>query len=371
MQRPVATTMGDFTVIHTEWSRGWGGQEMRTVQEAAALARRGLGVMIVARPECQILGRARDAGLPTHELPMRAAFDPQAILALSRLIRRDRAAIVNTHSSVDSWIGGLAAKATDAKLVRTRHVSIRIRKHLLNFVHRLPDAMITTGEGVRQTLVRDGVLSPQRIVSIPTGVDVSHFAPEPEEKGLRESLGIPDQALIVTTVAVMREKKRHEVLLRALARLAGRIDVYGLLVGEGGYRATIEQQIRDLDLGKRVFLLGHLEDVRPALRSAAVVASTSAGMEGVPQALMQALAMERPVVATDDGSVSELIEHERTGLLVRPEQPEAVAAAIERFVGDPTFAAACGKRGREHVVAHYSVDRMVDAVLSLYETLLS
>ncbi len=119
--------MKHFTIVHTEWSKGWGGQEIRIFNEAAGVTARGHRVLIVARPECQILTRAQAVGLPTHALPMRNGFDVRAIAGLARIIRHERVDIVNTHSSVDSWVGALAAKLTRAKLIRTRHLSAPFR----------------------------------------------------------------------------------------------------------------------------------------------------------------------------------------------------------------------------------------------------
>jgi glycosyltransferase involved in cell wall biosynthesis len=360
-----------LVIVHTEWSTGWGGQEIRTVSEARGVADRGHRVLIVAQPESQILIRARNAGLPTANLPMRSAFDLRAIVGLCSILRRVNADVLNTHSSVDSWIGALAAKITATKLVRTRHVSIPIRRHPLNFVHRLPDAVVTTGEAIRQQLILDGIVPDERVTSIATGVDLDYFLPRPHSNELRVQLGLPDGAVVLAFVAVLRAKKRHDILLHALARLRDRNGIYCVLAGEGGHRPVIEQLIRDLGLVDRVFLLGHVEDVRPVLAGADVVVSSSAGMEGVPQALIQALAMERPVVATADGSVGELVQHERTGLLVPPEQPDALVTAIERLLGERSFAQEYGRRGREHVAAHYSLERMIDAMLGTYRRVLA
>lgn len=344
---------------------------MRTVEEARLVAARGHRAVIVARPECQILPRAEAAGLPTRALEMHRSVDPVAVLGLCRVIRREGADLVNTHSSIDSWIGAFAARLTGVKLIRTRHVSIPIRKNPLNFVHRMPDAMITTGEGVRRLILADGILPAERVISIPTGVDVERFAPAPDDGELRRRLGIPAKAPVVATIAVLRAKKRHDVLLRAVALLADRFDLYCLLAGEGSGRAAIESLRADLGLDGRVILLGHQEDVRPALRAANVAVSSSAGMEGVPQALVQALAMGRPVVATDDGGVAELIEDGRTGLLVPVNRPEALADAIATLLADPERANDLAARGRDRVLESFSAARMADRVLALYEKLLS
>jgi len=369
--RPDRAAGRRLTVVHTECSKGWGGQEIRIVAEARGVAARGHRVVVVARPEGRLLGRARESGLPVQALRMRNGFDLAAIAALSRILRGEKADVVNTHSSIDAWIGAFAAKLTGVALVRTRHVSIPIRRHPLNFVHRMPDAVITTGEAVRLRLVADLGLPAQRVVSIPTGIDTEFFRPQPRPEELRERLAIPPGATLVASVAVLRQKKRHDILLRAVEQLRRSRDVHCVLAGEGSQRQAIESMARDLDLGDRVHLLGHVEDVRAVLNGADVVVSTSSGMEGVPQALIQALAMTRAVVATDDGAVRELIEDGRTGLLVPPDRPQAVADAVERFLCDPGLARECGRMGREHVLRRYSQDDMVDRVLRLYESVLA
>ncbi len=361
--------MRRLNVVHTEWSTGWGGQEMRIIDEARGVSAHGHRVVIVAGPECRILAHARRAGLPTYVLPMRRAFEPRAVIRLSRILRHEHADIVNTHSSVDSWIGAFAAKLTGAKLIRTRHVSTPVSRHWLNFVHRLPNLVVTTGETIRRQLIEYNGLRPDRVVSVPTGVDIDHFSPRPCTKEFKLALGLHPDVKIVTKVAVLRSFKRHGVLVDAAARLGAWPNLCVLIAGEGGQRPRIEQQIRQLELADRVRLLGHLEDVRPLLSCSDVVVSSSGSHEGVPQALAQALAMARPVVATDVGSTAELVVHERTGLLVPPNDPAALAAAVDRMLREPSFARECGARGRQHVVDHYANSAMISRVLSLYERL--
>jgi glycosyltransferase involved in cell wall biosynthesis len=361
--------MKPAVIVHTEWSTAWGGQELRIVGEARGIAARGHRVVIVACPGAKILALAAAAGLPTHVLAMRHAGDLRAIIRLCRIIRDERADIVNTHSSVDSWIGAFAAKLTGTKLVRTRHLSKPWARHPLNFVHRMPDLTMTTGEAIRRQLIEQNGLNPNTVVSVPTGIDVEHFSPRPCAGGFKTSLGLPPDAKIITNVAIWRRWKGHDVLVSAAALLRDRWDVSVLIAGEGGENAAIKRQIQSVGLGERVRFLGHVDDLRPLLSCSDVVVSSSSSHEGVPQSLAQALAMTRPVVATDVGSTGELIVHEHTGLLVPPNDPAALAAAIDRLLSDPTLARLCGERGREHVVARYSYERMIDLVLDLYETL--
>ena len=343
---------------------------MRIVGEARGMIDRGHRVLIAARPQCAILVHAAAAGIETAAVRMRRNLDPAAIASVRALIRRERVDLVNTHSSIDAWVGGLAATLARVPLVRTRHVSKRIRRHPLNFVHSLATATITTGEALRQQFVEDTDIDPARVVSIPTGIDLDHFAPDPDRRTLRSRLGLTADAKIVATIAVLRQAKRHTRLLEAAAALRERNDLFFVFAGEGSQRAPIEQRIMELGLGERVRLLGHVEDVRPVLAGADVIASASSGMEGVPQALLQALAMERPVVATDDGAVAEIIRDQETGLLVPREQPRALADALEKMLDQPAFAGACGRRGRELVARRYSRAAMLDALEALYGTIL-
>lgn len=361
-----------YTILHTEYADGWGGQEMRIVSEARALAARGHRLLIAARPEAQILLRAERAGLTAVRLPMRGNLDPLAIARLIALLRRERVDILNTHSSIDAWIGGLAARLTGTVLVRTRHVSKRVRAHPFNAVHRWPAMTITTGEALRRQFIADVGLPPARVISIPTGVDLEHFAIRGADAraALRGQLGLPDNAQIVATIAVLRRAKRHALLLQVAARLCTDPDVYFVFAGEGSQRQPLEAEIARLGLQGRVLLLGHCEDVRPVIAGADVIVSASSGMEGVPQALLQAMAMERPVVATADGAIAEIVRDHDTGLLVPAEDVDRLAAAVERMLTDGRQASACARAGRALVATQYSLTAMTDAVEQVYAQLM-
>lgn len=363
--------MRPLTILHTEWSDGWGGQEIRIVEEARGVAERGHRVLIVARPQCRILAKARDAGLGTVELEMRRAFDFAAVKKLRDIIRAEKADIVVTHSSVDSWIGAFAAKRAGVKLIRTRHLSSEVPSHPLNIIYRLPNAVVTTGESVRRQLIEHSRLREDKVVSIPTGVDVDKFAPRPPDLAAKRALGLPDDCKVATMVAVLRKFKRHELFLEAARILREKGEaIRFLIVGEGPQRPNIEQLIREKNLGDCVKLTGHVEDVRAILSLSDVVVLSSGWGEGVPQAVAQALAMARPVVATNVGSVAELVKNEQTGLLVAKEDAQALASAIKRMLSDTAFASECCKRGRDHVVHNFSREKMINDTLRLYERLM-
>lgn len=356
-----------YRVLHTEWSDGWGGQEIRILDECLGMAQRGHGVTLAGCPQGRLGERARQAGLEFVPLAMRGPWDLGAILALRRLITGRGLQVVHTHSSVDSWVAGLAARWAGAALVRTRHLSAPVNTSPLNFVYRLPHAVATTGGGIRRHLIEDYGLPPERVVSIPTGVDMDRFAPAEPDPALAAELGLDPQAPVVATVAVLRSWKRHDVFCQmARAVLARRPEARFLIVGDGPGRKRVEGYLDAMDLRRAVVMTGHRDDVQRILPLCTVCVLASDRNEGVPQAVLQQLSCRRAVVASRAGDIPEVVRHEQTGLLVPPGDADALAATVLRLLDDAALRRRLGEAGREMVASEYSRDAMLSATEELY-----
>ncbi len=355
-------------ILHTEWSDGWGGQERRIVSEMEGLARRGHHVVLATRPHCKIATKAAEAGIPILFLPMGSKLDLRSILPLALYLRREGIQVVNTHSGVDSWIGAFAAKlAGTPLLVRTRHLDIPLKRSWLNFVHYLADRIVSCGEIMRTHLVEGCGFPPEQVVSIPTGIDFDRFAPLRTKQEMRQQLGIPSDAFLVLMVGIIRSVKRHEIALRAFRLFLDRYPTAQLvLAGEGPMEEQTKQLATQLNLGEQVHFLGHREDI-PDLMAAADVLLLTSRSEGVPQAVTQALGLGLPIVSTAVGGVPELVIHEHTGLLVPPENPETTATALARIADDPNGAAQLSAKGKQHALAQFSLQAMLDHTEQLFE----
>ncbi len=166
----------NMRILHTEWSDGLGGQEKRILSESLGLAERGHYVALVCREHARIKGEAGRLGIDVHTLPLRKPYDIESIMRLTSFIKSNRFDIVNTHSGVDSWIGGIAAKfANIPVLARTRHLNIPLKRSIINFIHYLPDVYITCGDNMRNNLVSNCRFPAEKVVSIPTGVGKEFF----------------------------------------------------------------------------------------------------------------------------------------------------------------------------------------------------
>ncbi|HBG05013.1 MAG: hypothetical protein A2075_19835 [Geobacteraceae bacterium GWC2_58_44] len=361
-----------YSILHTEWSDGWGGQEQRIILECRKMMELGHKVVIACQPGSGILQKAVESGIPVEEVVMRGSVDPVAVWSLYRVIRKHGINVVSTHSGKDSWPAGFAAKLARVELlVRTRHLSLPIRNGFFNFVYRMPDGIVTTGEAIRDTMIADNGIAPDKIVSIATGVSLDRFDPGRScAPQLKRELGIPEGAPVVTMVAVLRGMKRHDLLIAAASQLRAQFpEARYLVVGDGPGREWLTGLVREAALEDRVIMAGYRNDIPELLAISDVFVLTSDRNEGVPQSISQAMAMGRPVVASPVGSIPELILDGRTGLLAQAGDAASFARAIGRLLEEQPLRAALGKAARSHVLAGYTDDIMTRKTLNFYRFL--
>lgn len=235
-------------------------------------------------------------------------------------------------------------------------------------VARSSDAIIASSELARSRMVEVERIDPRRtrLVYIRNGI----AEPVPSGRSIRAELEIPDDAPLLVAVARLDPYKSLHVLASAaqhLAREFGGLRV--LIAGEGPERPHLERLIADLRVGDVVTLLGARADV-PDLIAACDVATLCSYSETTPLAIMEYMALGKPVVATRAGGIPDLIEDQVHGLLVEPEDPAALARAIATLLRDPELAHDMGRRGRERQRREFSIDRVARRVEGLYEELL-
>ena len=251
-------------ILHTEASCGWGGQEIRILEEASGLIGRGHEVSVACPAHARMTAEAVRFGVPVIPLPIEFKT-----IAGFRALRRHLASkapdVVNTHSSADSWLTGLACAtlANPPAIVRTRHISAPVSANPFNrWLYRQAKAVVTTGESLRRHLLDRLGLDPARVASVPTGIDIERFSPvngAADKAAAKAALGLDAQQKQLGIVATLRSWKGHLFLLDAFAQLK-RPELHLLIVGEGPMRGPIEERIAALGLGKRVTLAGQRGD---------------------------------------------------------------------------------------------------------------
>ncbi len=363
-----------WTIFHTEASLGWGGQEIRILNESLGMRARGHRVVIIAQDDSTILAKAGQCGLESISLSFRKKDYIKTFFGLLRAMKVSRPDFVNTHSSRDSWLASTAGRVSRHRpvILRTRHISTPVATNMpASLIYRyLPDRIITTAEAIREQLIARNNVPPGKISSIPTGIDTDIFDPRRGLGDIRTGLGLPKETPLVGMVSVLRSWKGHDYFIDAAGMVAGRFpEARFLIVGDGPRREALEEMIQAKGLTETVLMLGHRDDVPEILKSLDVFVQPSYANEGVPQSIVQAMAMEVPVVASDLLPFRELIRDGENGLMVPVRDPRALAGKIMLLLEDKGLGRALGHRARALVLKRFSIERMLDSTEELYKSL--
>jgi len=365
-----------LSIAHTEASNGWGGQEIRILTEAAGFIGRGHRVVIYAAPGARILDEAPRFGVPATALPI-GRKSPSGVRALVNAFSRERIDVVNAHSSTDTWLAALACgwlqlrRQSRPVLVRTRHVSIVVPSDPgTRWLYRRATArIVTTGDALREQLIRDNGIDPQRIDSVPTGIDALRFARRDRAIARRE-VGLPPAVPLIGVIATLRSWKGHRYLLDALPLLK-RGDVRAVIVGDGPQRRALEAQRQALGLADRVIFAGLQHDVAPWLAALDLVVLPSYANEGVPQALLQAMFARVPCITTSAGGIPEIAHDAVTARVVRAEDPRLLAQAIDALLDDPDEAQRLAANAYAFVAPRYGLETMLDRMDGVFRRALA
>lgn len=316
-----------------------GGAEIQLVNLASGLAARGWAVTIASyrsfsgrslAPTLRMSG-VRLITLNAGRGPMRYASIWGAASAV-RSTRPDVLVGVMYHGMMTSRLLGrvfgvpvnISSVHTDAD----RHGSLR--GSLLQLTRAMPDAVVALSEGLRRGLVRRGIAKSDHTWVVPNGMDMEKFEPARERGEAQRALGLEKKRFVWLAAGRLESEKDYPNMLRAFRILADRrMDTTLVIAGQGSQEASLQTLIDRLDLRDRVRMLGLRDDVSNLLRACDALVLSSE-WEAMPMALLEAMAVSRPVVATSVGAIPELIEEGRTGFLAPPHDSVALANAMER-----------------------------------------
>jgi glycosyltransferase involved in cell wall biosynthesis len=347
-------------VAHVHRMRGIGGSERHLLTLLPALAARGVEPVFLGLddPAWDPADFYDALTVPAVRIPAPRDLDP---LLLARVVRRLRADVVHTHLVHADLYGGLAAKLRGTTLVSTKHNDDPFRTGAFRFVERglarLADRVIVISDSLRRFTVDQVGVPAEKVETIHYGLDEP-----PRPWGANPPDVVPDSARIVVSTSRLTRQKGIDVAVEALSFLPD--DVVLVVLGEGPERELLEELAREHAVGPRVILPGRVPDVAAWLRRASVYVQP-ARWEGFGLAVLEAMVCGLPVVATNVSSLPELVTDGETGLLVPPDDPAALARAIERALGDPSL----GPAGLERARRAFSVQQMADRTVALYERL--
>lgn len=352
----------------------FGGAERLVFDIARLLDPRRFRASVCATRSCDPVVRKEleATGVSVVELNRSRRFRLDQWWPLIHWIRQEQIDVVHAHKfGSNAWAAAIRRFVDIPVVVAHEHVWSFEGQPVRRFVDRkliqtAVDATLTVSEHTRRAMIEVEGLSPEKVRVFVHGVDV----PPPRHTVNRDEFGLPEHAFVAASVAVLRPQKALEHLVHAAALARREVaNLTVLIVGEGPERRKLESLVVEQSLEDCVRFLGHRDDVQDILQVVDVCVSSSI-FEGSPLAVMEYMAAGRATVATAVGGVPEIIDHGRTGLLVEPASPTALAAAIVDLARDPQLRTTIGETARAVQRAKYDLRRNVRDLEEVYGALL-
>jgi len=350
-------------------SAGYGGGERYLELLFDGLDRDRFRPLLISPEPGPFVEKMKARRVPTHVVHLAPLFNPLALVRLVRLLRREGVTILQTHGARANVYGRLAGRLAGVPcIVSTVHNSIQdyevgrltqwLYRTVLQVTTPLAHRIICVSEATRRDVVGDCPGAAARAVTIPNGVDRARYERAGHGERVRAQWRCGDGPVLVV-VARLTEQKGQRYLIEALpALLSDWPTLSCLFVGEGECRESLQQLARQINVAQACRFVGATEAAGDFYAAADVVVLPSLS-EGFPFAVLEALALSKPVVATRVNGVPEIIEDGRTGLLVPPRDVPALAAAIRRVLQDADAAARMSRAGQARVAAEFTVERML------------
>jgi glycosyltransferase involved in cell wall biosynthesis len=354
------------------------GPESKALETCSKFNRQKFETIIAYSRGGRLLKEFENIGVRVEQFDTRSKLNLHEVWYLYRLIKVNKINILQTHGLRVDFFGSLAAKLAGVPHVITRHVALshhligEYRRRLYmafdNRALKSATKIITVSKIVEDDLVLNQGINRNKIVTIYNGVDLERFSKvTPQVKvRIREEFGIDRRNQVVGMIAQLTNWKGIPYFLRAIPSILKRCpNVVFLIVGEGGERKSLEILLETLGLASYVILTGFRRDI-PELISIMDISVLSSLREGLPNVLIESMAMRKPIVATDVGGVSELVINNKTGFLIPPRDSTKLCDAIVKLLEDKEKAEKFGAAGRELAEQKFSLTQMVNKYENLY-----
>jgi len=324
----------------------------------------------------KLCDKAAAWGAPLLSVPDRGAWDLQVISRMLSICRRERVQIWHGHDYKSNALGLLLRRFWPMRLVTTVHgwVKETRRTPLYYKIDQLClpyyESVICVSEDLHDRCLQCGVPA-DRCVLIENGIDTEQFARTQTTAQAKARLGLPNDRLVIGAVGRLSREKGFDLLLRAAHQLLVEgLNACVVIAGEGDEETDLRALADELGIDDRVHLLGYCADPRPVFEAMDVFALSS-HREGLPNVLLEAAAMEVPIVATRIAGVPRLVLDDETGLLIEPGSSQSLAEALARILKDESLRYSLRHAGRRRVETNYSFAERIRKIRNIYDTLLT
>ncbi len=316
-------------IAHTDWSRSWGGQEIRTLTELRGMRDRGFHCSLIVPEKSELARRGRDEGFTVCPVEFSSKFNIPSWKALFKAIRQLKPAVVNTHSSEDSWMAGAAARLCGVPLViRTRHVFSPISSAVS--YNLFPHTILACSEAIRTGLIDQGV-SAEKIAVQPTGIDENRFKFSNKKRDeIRKRYNVGNE-ILVGNVGFLRIYKGHPFIIKTAAAMPDNYKF--MLVGGGQDMPILQAEVKKLGIQDRFIFTDHQERPEDFFSAFDILFFSSSDTEGIAQSLIQGLLYGLPLLVCRTPSIVETLSSVQTYRLIDFDDQDAACSGLQFLSG--------------------------------------
>ena len=357
-------------ILHINTERTWRGGEQQTLNLLVGLNQRRITSGLICQAGSPMEERAARVGVNVFPITMRGEIDLVAGLRIRKLIKKFNYNIIHCHTSHAHSLAYLASIGSGVTRLVTRRVDFSIFRHsflkLSGIKYRfMADYYIAISHKIKEVLVNDGI-SDQRIFVAHSGIDPQRFMQATGDHLLSE-FDIKANQKVVINVAHLAGHKGQIYLVRAIPYVLAKLpDARFFIVGQGELMDELKKTASKLGIGRELIFTGFRDDVADFYKIADLYVMSSV-QEGLGTAVLDALALAKPVVATNTGGLPEIIHDGKTGRLVAPADPEALAHGIVDMLTRVADAKSMANEGQSLVQKSFSIDAMVDKNIEIYK----
>jgi len=361
-------------ILHLNTEKTWRGGEQQTLYLLQSLKQRHITSHLVCQPASPLAKRARAADIEVFPIAMRGETDLAAARHLRKLIRKFNYDILHSHTSHAHSLAYLASIGCKTCRLVTRRVDFSIFRHsflkLSGIKYRfMADYYIAISHKIKEVMINDGIPH-QRIFVVHSGIDPQRFMQATGDHLLSE-FDIRENQKVVINVAHLAGHKGQKYLVRAIPRVLAKLpDTRFFIIGKGELMDELKETASELGLKRELIFTGFRNDVADFYQIADLYVMSSL-QEGLGTAVLDALALAKPVVATNAGGLPEIVHDGKTGRLVAAADPAALADGIVDMLTRVEAAKAMANAGRTMVQNCFSIEAMVDNNIEVYKKVLA
>ena len=372
----------EYNILYVIDNIEYGGGERGFAQIIYGLNRNRYKVYVACKPEGEFREKLAEIGIHLRAMNMGSKVNPYAVLRLAKIIRKEGIHIIHSQGARADFFAKIAARMSKSKprVVSTIQMPVEgfdvspLRKNVYRFFDRLTEYYVETfivvSDFLKKTLIEGRGIPARRVVKIYNGIELGQYHPDAERGKLRNEWGISQDIPFIGAIGRMVWQKGFKYMIQAIPDIVRDVpDAKFLLVGNGPLKKELDDLAKNLKIKERVIFTGFRSDIKEIMSAIDLLIIPSL-LEGFPMVTLEAMAMAKPIIATNIDGITEQITDGVNGILVSPKDPSALSRAVIRALNDSEFARTMGLSARKKVEQEFSVEKMVAETEKVYLSLL-